>query len=281
MELDSTVWIWLPVLTAISGAFLRLKTPPVVLLATALLSAYVVDRLEFFAAVSSIGILWIAYKLPSLKQPHRHPLIVFFAWTLILIWCALLFLHRVPGFNNLLVLDNVLAGPHSLPFSMYMNLDKPLAFFALLFAYPTLLGNNKTVQIKPLFLTIAGLFTLFPLATSLGALEIEPSLPSWWWLFALNNLMITCVAEEALFRGFIQQVVSQRFNSWIAIIIASVLFGIAHIGGGTLLVFFASLAGLGYGLIFYFTGRLWCAVVVHFLFNLFHLLFFTYPALAR
>ncbi|HGF7235830.1 TPA: CPBP family intramembrane glutamate endopeptidase, partial [Vibrio cholerae] len=32
---------------------------------------------------------------------------------------------------------------------------------------------------------------------------------------------------------------------------------------------------------FHFTGRLWASVGVHFLFNFAHLLFFTYPMLAR
>ena len=120
-----------------------------------------------------------------------------------------------------------------------------------------------------------------PIAVGLGALNIEWSLPGWWWLFAINNLLFTCVAEEAFFRGFIQQAITKRFNSLIGLLLASLLFGIAHFAGGFLFVIFATLAGIGYGLTFAITGRLWVAVLVHFAFNVVHLIVFTYPLLVN
>lgn len=193
----------------------------------------------------------------------------------------MLFVHLIPGFNNLQILDKVTAGPLSAPFSMYLNLDKPLALFALFLAYPFLLGSEAKGRIKPALLVMIPLLSLLPISAMLGALKPELSLPSWWWLFALNNLIITCVAEEAVFRGFVQQSLSRRFDWRLGLVIASILFGLAHFSGGPLLILFATLAGLGYGLVFHFTGRLWCAVLAHFLFNFSHLVFFTYPILAR
>jgi membrane protease YdiL (CAAX protease family) len=121
--------------------------------------------------------------------------------------------------------------------------------------------------------------SLFPLAWAFGAIAPEFSLPQWWWIFALNNLLFTCVAEEALFRGLIQQYLVGKFGSMAGITLAALLFGMAHFSGGLLLIFFSGLAGLGYGLIFYWTGRLWFAIGVHFLFNFGHFIFFTYPLL--
>lgn len=198
-----------------------------------------------------------------------------------IIWCVMLFVHLIPGFNNLQVLNKVTAGPLSAPFSMYLNLDKPLALFALFLAYPFLLGSEAKGRVKPALLVMIPLLSLLPIAAMLGALKPELSLPSWWWLFALNNLILTCVAEEALFRGFVQQSLSRRFDWRLGLVIASILFGLAHFAGGPLLMVFATLAGPGYGLVFHFTGRLWCAVLAHFLFNFCHLVFFTYPILAR
>lgn len=106
------------------------------------------------------------------------------------------------------MLDKVIASAHSTPFSLYLNLDKPLVFFALLLAFPALLGQSKTANIKATLLTLVPLFALLPIAVWLGALAFEWSLPEWWWIFALNNLLFTCVAEEALFRGLIQQKLS-------------------------------------------------------------------------
>ena len=57
---------------------------------------------------------------------------------LLVLAAIVLFLHMVPGFNNPKILDKVIAGPHSAPFSMYYNFDKALVPFILLLALPTL-----------------------------------------------------------------------------------------------------------------------------------------------
>lgn len=280
MLLEATIWVWIPLLLSIAAAFTRHKPAMFVLIAITLVSAFAVKRLEPIGFISALIVLGIAYQLPVLARRNRK-LLYSLGWGVVLIWCVMLFLHFMPGFNNLKVLDNVLSGPQSIPFTMYLNLDKPLAFFALLLAYPRLLGSGKRVEFRYLPIILVLLLALLPIASVLGALKVEISLPSWWWIFALNNLMITCVAEEALFRGLIQQSMSRRYNAKVGLAVASVLFGAAHMAGGGLLVVFATLAGVAYGLIFYFSGRLWCAVLVHFLFNFVHLVFFTYPIMAR
>ncbi|NIY92909.1 CPBP family intramembrane glutamic endopeptidase [Vibrio diazotrophicus] len=281
MVLTPAIWIWLPLIAAIFGGSTRHKLITVVLLAIALACALIVGRIELLAMGISIVLLLVAHYIPNLVTHKRSKRLIYLCWTIVIVTCGLLFLHRLPGFNNFLVLDHVYAGPQSLPFTMYLNLDKPIAFFALLYAYPTLLGNTKKLHFKGILLAIVLLVSLLPLASLTGALKVELSLPDWWWLFAINNLMITCVAEEALFRGLIQQSLSRRYTWWIGLVTASALFGLAHVGGGMLLVFFATFAGLGYGLIYHFTGRLWCSVLAHFAFNFAHLVFFTYPALAH
>lgn len=281
MVLTPAIWIWLPLIAAIFSGFTRHKLITVVLLAIALACALIVGRIELLAMGISIVLLLVAHYIPNLVTHKRSKRLIYLCWTIVIVTCGLLFLHRLPGFNNFLVLDHVYAGPQSLPFTMYLNLDKPIAFFALLYAYPPLLGNTKKLHFKGILLAIVLLVSLLPLASLTGALKVELSLPDWWWLFAINNLMITCVAEEALFRGLIQQSLSRRYTWWIGLVTASALFGLAHVGGGMLLVFFATFAGLGYGLIYHFTGRLWCSVLAHFAFNFAHLVFFTYPALAH
>ncbi|MNF14531.1 CAAX amino terminal protease self- immunity [compost metagenome] len=65
------------------------------------------------------------------------------------------------------------------------------------------------------------------------------------------------------------------------ILVASLLFGAAHLAGGPLLMLFAALAGVCYGLAFQWSGRLSVAILLHFLFNFAHLAFFTYPLASR
>ncbi|ADN00320.1 putative membrane protein [Dickeya dadantii 3937] len=57
--------------------------------------------------------------------------------------------------------------------------------------------------------------------------------------------------------------------------------GALHVSGGAMLMAFAALAGLLYGLAWMWSGKLWVATLFHFGLNLYHLLFFTYPMLQR
>ncbi|CDL83131.1 CPBP family intramembrane glutamic endopeptidase [Xenorhabdus szentirmaii] len=199
--------------------------------------------------------------------------------SLLFISCILLFIHYLPGFDNLKYLDKVQAGPLSAPFSMYFNFDKALLPFILLCCLPTLFMRTPVVNAPPhgWSLLIVSIPALLSLATALGGLSVELHLPDWLSAFIVANLFFVSLAEEALFRGYIQQKLSQKMNPYLALAITALLFGGAHFAGGILMVIFATLAGLVYGLSWMWSGRLWTAVAFHFTLNLIHLLFFTYP----
>ena len=268
--------IWLALGLAVLLCLARQQRSGLILLGIALLTALWLERLGPVAALVSLAGLLLAWRTPTLPQPWRGV-----ALTLVLLWALALTLHLVPGFANLKVLDRVQAGPASVPFTLYLNLDKPLIFFGLLLAWPALLGLGGTMRWRPLALLMLPLAALLITAWQLGALKPEVGLPHWWWLFAFNNLVFTCVAEEALFRGLIQQGVASRSKPWLGLLVASLLFGAAHLAGGPLLVLFAALAGACYGLAFQLSGRLSVAILLHFLFNFAHLALFTYPLASR
>ncbi|WP_461602671.1 lysostaphin resistance A-like protein [Aeromonas rivipollensis] len=268
--------IWLALGLAVLLCLARQQRSGLILLGVALLTALWLERLSPVAALVSLAGLLLAWRTPGLPQPWRGV-----ALTLVLLWAMALTLHLVPGFDNLKVLDRVQAGPASVPFTLYLNLDKPLIFFGLLLAWPALLGPGGTMRWRPLALLILPLAALLITAWQLGALKPDVGLPHWWWLFAFNNLVFTCVAEEALFRGLIQQGVASRSKPWLGLLVASLLFGAAHLAGGPLLVLFAALAGACYGLAFQLSGRLIVAILLHFLFNFAHLALFTYPLASR
>ncbi|MFM5146275.1 CPBP family intramembrane glutamic endopeptidase [Aeromonas rivipollensis] len=268
--------IWLALGLAVLLCLARQQRSGLILLGVALLTALWLERLSPVAALVSLAGLLLAWRTPGLPQPWRGV-----ALTLVLLWAMALTLHLVPGFDNLKVLDRVQAGPASVPFTLYLNLDKPLIFFGLLLAWPALLGPGGTMRWRPLALLMLPLAALLITAWQLGALKPEVGLPHWWWLFAFNNLVFTCVAEEALFRGLIQQGAASRSKPWLGLLVASLLFGAAHLAGGPLLVLFAALAGACYGLAFQLSGRLSVAILLHFLFNFAHLALFTYPLASR
>ncbi|MDV5167687.1 type II CAAX endopeptidase family protein [Photobacterium rosenbergii] len=252
------------------------------MLATTGLVAFVLER------ISPIALVIIAIGLGIAKLGQRQTGIYKIAChSVVILWAGALVLHLVPGFDNLLVLDKALTGSGSIPFTLYLNLDKPLIVFALLLLMPDMLKRTSPISSAKTSLTqlpltqkfiLAALFIALPLvAWGVGIVEPEFSLPTWLWVFVINNLVFTCVAEEALFRGYIQNGLTKRFNPFVGIFLASFLFGIAHFAGGGIFIAIAALAGLLYGLTYYWTGRLIFAVLIHFGFNLVHLLFFTYP----
>ncbi len=272
MILDASMWIWIPLSLAIIFAFLHQIKTSITLITICLVGSLIENRLNIIGLVTLIVGLAIAYRVPNLE--HKWKIV---SYIFIILWSVALFIHLIPGFNNAKVLDAVISGPQSTPFTMYLNLDKPFIFFGLLLASPSLLGSKVTFNKKAILMSIILLFSLLPIAWGVGVLQPETKIPNWWWLFLLNNLLLTCVAEEAFFRGFVQQSLSKKFGWVMGVTTASLLFGFAHFYGGILIVAFATLAGVCYGLIYHFSSRLWVAVIFHFLFNFVHLLFFTYP----
>lgn len=191
-----------------------------------------------------------------------------------------LFLHVFPGFNNLKYLDKVIVGEQSAPFTLYLNFDKAIVPVALLFCLPNLFSTQPLKTAKPWqwWILISAVPALLIIAAISGGIDVEWHFPTWLPIFMISNLLFVSLAEEALFRGYLQQ----RFTQWLgspylALILSALLFGAAHAAGGPLLILFATLAGIIYGLAWMWSGKLWLAVSFHFGLNLLHLLFFTYP----
>ncbi len=211
-------------------------------------------------------------------HPQRTPLTLA-AEALLVICAGALLLHKIPGFTNQMVVSGVQVGPLSTPFTFWFNFDKALIPFVLLGCLPTLLKCPAQPPKNPLWWLV--LLLMMPLllliATFAGGLRVELHLPEWLGSFMLANLFFVSLAEEALFRGWLQQRLGQWLGSIPALLIASLLFGLVHISGGWLLVIFATLSGVIYGLAWLWSGRLWVAALVHFAFNMLHLLCFTYP----
>ncbi|MBI6549681.1 CPBP family intramembrane glutamic endopeptidase [Xenorhabdus lircayensis] len=270
-------------LLAVSLAFLDSRQKIAFLIALFAIIAGISTNILTYPAIITlivITVLGVAHVYCK-KYVYYKKYLVFKTITelLLLISGILLFMHYLPGFHNLKYLDKVQTGPLSAPFSMYFNFDKALLPFILLCCMPTLFTRKPVVNTPPhgWALLIATIPALLGLATALGGLSVELHLPNWFPAFVVANIFFVSLAEEALFRGYIQQKLSQWMNPYFALVMTSLLFGAAHFAGGSLLVIFATLAGLIYGLTWMWSGRLWVAVAFHFSLNLMHLLFFTYP----
>lgn len=195
--------------------------------------------------------------------------------------------HLLPGFNSAKVFDAIRFSPEAAPFSMSLNLDKPLIGFWVLLFCPWILtsaGSVRSLKVTALAL-IATAVLCMTMATALGVTGWAAKWPEHGTLWLLNNLLLVSLTEELFFRAYLQGALQQIFNktwrgSTLAIVIAAILFGLSHLGSGWQWILLASLAGVGYGIAYRF-GGLQAAVVSHFGLNLVHFGLFTYPMLDR
>ncbi|WP_427185271.1 CPBP family intramembrane glutamic endopeptidase [Bordetella bronchialis] len=192
-------------------------------------------------------------------------------------------LHWLPGFHNPRVIGPERLAPDAVPFTMYLNLDKPLTGFWLILALPWVqaaqpAGRAARAAIAAWLATTA--CCLVP-AFGLGLTGWAPKWPDQALLWAVNNLLLVCFAEEALFRGYVQGGLTRLLGAragqgGLPLAVAALLFGAAHAAGGWPWVLLASMAGVGYGLA-YRHGGLYAAILAHFGLNAAHFFLFTYP----
>ena len=195
--------------------------------------------------------------------------------------------HLLPGFQNLKVLDAMAVSTDGLPFTMYLNLDKTLVALGLLgWCIPRLSTRQEWRQLLQFLLSrsLILLPPIFILALASGKVHWDPKLPSYTLLWMLTNLLFVCTAEEAFFRGFLQQQLAllrknRPLQQELPLALASLVYGLSHFAGGPLYVAFVTLAGLGYGWVYQKTGCIEASILLHFALNAAHFLLFTYPSL--
>jgi len=74
--------------------------------------------------------------------------------------------------------------------------------------------------------------------------------------------LLAGAGEEFFFRGWLQRVLTDKFEIWLGVLIASLIFGLAHFLSITYAVY-AFLTGLYLGLIYQASGNLYTVMVIH------------------
>lgn len=205
--------------------------------------------------------------------------------TIAALFAAALALHIAPGFNNPVVVRDVYVSHGAPSFTQYANFDKAAAgllLLALLSRRCTSIPQWRAIAAPTLLAIGATGLVVMSCAVLTGYVAFDPKLPPITARFLIINLLFTCVAEEALFRGVLQERLIQAWPTSAAAVIAlsALLFGGAHYAGGALNMALATIAGLGYALSYHATRRIESSILTHFGVNALHFIGFTYPRLA-
>ena len=277
------LWLWLPPQTSVHEPFSRARVSAGWLL-LAIGHAYATGIVApmAFLAILAFGLLCYAN-----TRETPFPLRVITTLATIAFSLALM-AHVVPGFANLLVVRDVVLSPGAVPYTLYLNFDKAqIGLFLLAFGPPLITSRAgwATMLRATLPAVLVLIAVLMVCAIAAGQVRLDVKRPEVFPVWAWSNLLFTCTAEEALFRGVIQRLL-QGDSATVAsprgiagLIIAGVVFGLAHYAGGVVAVVLATIAGIGYGWIFWRTSRIEASILAHFLVNTAHILCFTYPAL--
>lgn len=200
-------------------------------------------------------------------------------------------LHALPGFHAPVLFTDVRLTPDAARFVLALNFDKGAAGLLLLAAFCARTRSWRQFASQGPAIALAAAATAvvsIGVALAAGYVRFEPKWNDAAPAFLAANLLFTCVAEEAFSRGVIQEGLMRladrrehRAWRWLAIAVSTLLFGLAHAGGGAVWMLVATIAGFGYAAIYARTRTIEGAILVHFAVNAAHFLWFTYPRLAH
>ena len=274
--------VWLPPIQ-----FGDRRFPPWVLvyIAAASIAAYTttITAPAIFTLIVLLALAWVAH---AARGAVRVVLVLLTAFG-----SLALSLHIAPGFYNLNWLSSVKLNADAVPFTLTVNFDKGSAglfLFALLVPHLTSIGDLRSIWKPTLVIALVTTCVVVATAVIIGYTRFEPKILPETAGFLLINLFFTCFAEEAFFRGLLQESLhkfatrqSRPWINYIAITLSALLFGAVHTSGGLQYMMLASLAGFGNAITYARTRKVEASVFTHFTLNTTHFIFFTYPALAH
>ncbi len=169
-----------------------------------------------------------------------------------------------------------------------VNFAKALCGFLLVyFLWPTRREGEFVARARYQFLVaLLAPALIVALAIPVLGLYLQPKAIEQMLLFALGNLLIICVAEEAFLRLLLQQPLRNAIagittNRWvqelIPLLLVTGIFVVIHSGIGGAAIWIYALAGFLYGLSYTLSKNICYPIMIHFFVNQIHFSFLTYP----
>ena len=169
-------------------------------------------------------------------------------------------------------------------FNIGLNGDKLFMALAYLPLLPMIRLHPRQVAVAGLiFITFLYLMVTSSILVTAGLffdhIRFDFTLPNYIPIWACN-MLIVCT-YESLLSWYSSECADEVFTrySWVAILVASILFGYAHHQMGWTLVGLSAISGVFYGSLYKLSRTLWCPIILHFAMNSIHFLFFSYPRL--
>jgi len=197
-------------------------------------------------------------------------------------------LHRVPGFFNPVLAENIRFSGDAPPFTLRASFDTAVAGIVLMGVFCERIRtlDEWLAMLRKVWpVTLSVLVVVLGIGMAVGYVRPDVKWTSYSAWFLAANLLFTCVTEEAFFRGLLLERFKRGLARWrggtvLAVVLSSILFGLAHARGGPLLVVLATVAGLHYAAAYLVTRRIEGAILTHFALNAVHFIAFSYPNLA-
>lgn len=229
----------------------------------------------FAGLLSMLGIAWVlllGFFWHSYSQKSC------FTWFLAIVILSLaLKMHLLSGFY-----------PIALTSKFTLGLEGPLiGLFPLALIVPLAKSLREwRVALQGTMAGVAGIAIMAALAILTNTVSFDCKLPSMMAPRTFSNLFFTSIPEEGFYRGFLQNSVCRYFGNsrggnMAALFLTSVIFTAAHIfwSPDLAVLGFVFLAGLLYGAVYLWSGRIEAAIATHFLLNLIHQSCFSYHAM--
>ena len=259
------------------------KILTIILTAIAIALLFIIELVSL-ESIAFFGLFTAGCYLYFNKPIHKIGKLV--AWIVVFTTGYMMLKHMIPGVHNWRLVDNEEVSHNAYNYSLWMNLDTALVGLIIFIC-----GVEPIKRFKELkdalwsakYVFASAIVTIVAIALLLGVVEPDTKLPSLWLLWILTNLTIVCVAEEAFHRFFVlnsiqNAVTDKRISAPIALVVSTTIFTLMHNGPlNYLIVVF--IAGLFYGYTYQLTKRIETSIILHFLVNLIHFMFFTYPML--
>jgi len=265
--INRKIWIWLP------------------LFAVSFTLGYFGGIVELKALIP-IGILFVCHAFLTREIGSFWRLFIVMIAAIISIS---MFTHFMKGFYNIKLLSDWQFSADALPINLYLNFDKPMiALFILTFTLPLI--TTKKQLLNMLYITLPWAILTIVLTLGIGSwlhvINFDLKFPMITFIWLVIQLFFVVIPEEVFFRGFLQKEITLDLNNKasgiLAIIVVSLLYALLHLLWipDLTLFFGVFILGIFYGGIYLITDRIESSILVHYLFNIAHFFFFTYPILS-